>query len=159
MTDDEFDFDFEDEADTDVESENAEPVVDDKPKRRGRPPGKRPKHPLPTGWETPSDLAIRVNYEGQLKDENGEGDDIDGQTIYSYAGRDDALISDENPDGWSTNHTDGRLIVNVEKAIAWLVDRKGEMAERAAKRAAAAEMREFNRMRSLTKGVAALARS
>lgn len=161
------DFDFEGGDDSDeVESTATENEKTEAPKRkRGRPPGPRVKHPLPTGWETPNDLAIRVNYEGTLgQNDEGENITIDGTTLYAMAknrSADPNVNEDDDAVGDfpSKKHTDGRLIVNIEEATAYLANRATELAERDKLRAQRAEERGKRQLRSFSKTIAGWAKA
>lgn len=140
---------------TDTDNE----VTEEAPKRRGRKPGKRPKHPLPADWETPSDLAIRVNFEGTLgQDDEGENIEIEGTTLYQYAksrSADPEVTGDpENVGDFpSRKHSDGRLICEIAPAMDWLANKAEEMADRDRLRAERAAQRGQAQMRSFIKAV------
>lgn len=134
-------------TDTDTEFDFEEDTPEETPKRRGRKPGKRIKHPIPAGWETPSDIAIRLQFNKTLgNDENGDPIVLDSTTVYSIANA-------EKSDFPSTKHTDGRLICDIKKSMKWFKDRQQEFQERNKLRAERAANREQSRYRSLTKTV------
>jgi hypothetical protein len=87
------------------------------------------KDPLPDGWETPTAFAHRLTDE--LDEYNKESNPFRPQQVYGYVKN-----GKEFP---SKNHTDGRVIVEIEPALAWVAERVEKRKERAAKKAAEAE--------------------
>ena len=74
------------------------------------------KDPLPKGWLTPTGLAKVLS--------KLEGVEIRPQRIYGYV-----KSGKEFP---HKKHTDGRVIVDEAKAIAWFKDLKGRKADKEA---------------------------
>jgi hypothetical protein len=86
------------------------------------------KDPLPEGWETPTAFAHRLSdvLEGYDKTTNP----FKPQMVYGYV--------KNGKDFPQKNHTDGRFIVEIEPALAWIQVRVEKRKEREAAKVAAA---------------------
>jgi len=131
--------DFEFDPDTDFDPTEGEEVAEVETPVK---PAKRVKHPIPDGWDTPSEFSIFLNY--------NELSSIDAQGLYALAA---------NREGFpSKRHTDDRVIINRAEGIEWIAEREGELKERDAKRAERLANRQAAQMRSVTKATASLAK-
>jgi len=116
-------------TDTDTFDLDDEPVVDDTtPEGETEAPAKasRKKDEIPEGWETPTAFAHRLTeeLEGYSKE-----NPFKPQMVYGYC---------KNGKDFPTKmHTDGRYLVEIEPALAWVNERAQKRAERAAKKAEA----------------------
>ncbi len=127
------DFDFDTDEDTDSEPELETPTdlseTEEEAEARSRnhgpgKRGKREKHPVPSGWLTPADMAIYLNYHRPF------GEDVEFTAGQLYAMRND----EEFP---CKLHTDGRTILDEAAVIQYLDSRKERMAAERAKKAEA----------------------
>ena len=85
------------------------------------------KDPLPDGWETPTAFAHRLT---DVLDGYSKENPFKPQMVYGYV--------KNGKDFPQKNHTDGRFIVNIEDALAWVQVRVEKRKEREAKAAEAA---------------------
>jgi hypothetical protein len=116
-------FTLEDEPSTDAPAEGAEAT-----KANDQNTAASKKDPLPEGWETPTAFAHRLTdqLEGYSKE-----NPFKPQMVYGYV--------KNGKDFPQKNHTDGRFIVEIEPALAWIQVRVEKRAEREAAKAKAAE--------------------
>jgi hypothetical protein len=121
-------------SDVDVEFETEEPTAEAETAAEGTEKAndqnakQSNKHPLPEGWETPTAFAHRLS--DTLEGHSRESNPFRPQMVYGYVKN-----GKEFP---SKLHTDGRVIVNIEEALAWVKVRVDKRAEREAAKAAAA---------------------
>jgi hypothetical protein len=87
------------------------------------------KDPLPEGYLTPVGFTKLL---AEPVDEGGRGTEIRPQQVYGYARNNKQFKEDVVEE-----HTDGRVILNVEAALAWWDAKEERKAERAAKKEAA----------------------
>jgi hypothetical protein len=90
---------------------------------------KSKKTPLPDGYQTP------VGFTHVLKEQRGV--DVRPQVIYGYVRNNKAFQEFSG-----TNEGDGRVILNVERALAWWDEKEAKKAEREQKKAAEAAAEE-----------------
>lgn len=116
-------------TDTDATFElDDEPVAPSEPEAPSEVPAKatRKKDELPEGWETPTAFAHRLTeeLEGYSKE-----NPFKPQQVYGYV--------KNGKDFPQKLHTDGRFIVEIEPALAWVAERQVKRQERLAAKAAA----------------------